>query len=51
MNYNNIQKEIQKKKKESKGKDPCTELLKEKEEKQKEADELNKQADSLLITV
>ena len=51
MNYNNVQKEIQKKKKESKGKDPCTELLKDKEKKQKEADELNKQADELLITV
>jgi seryl-tRNA synthetase len=51
MNYNNVQKEIQKKKKESKGKDPCTELLKDKEKKQKEAYELNKQADELLITV
>ena len=51
MNYNNVQKEIQKKKKETKGKDPCTELLKDKEKKQKEADELNKQADELLITV
>ena len=51
MNYNNVQKEIQKKKKESKGKDPCTELLKEKEQKEKEAEELNKQADSLFITL
>ena len=51
MNYNNVQKEIQKKKKESKGKDPCTELLKEKDEKQKEGDELNKQADNLLKEV
>ena len=51
MNYNNIQKEIQKKKKDSKGKDPCTELMKEKEEKQKEADDLNKEADDLLVTV
>ena len=51
MNSNNVQKEIQKKKKESKGKDPCTELLKDKDKKQKEADELNKQADELLITL
>ena len=51
MNYNNVQKEIQKKKKESKGKDPCTELLKEKDEKQKEGDELNKEADNLLKEV
>ena len=51
MNYNNVQKEIQKRKKESKGKDPCTDLIKEKEEKQKDADELDKKADSLLVDV
>ena len=51
MNYNNVQKEIQKKKKESKGQDPCTELLKEKDQKEKEANELNKQADSLFIVL
>ena len=51
MNVNSVKNEIAKKKKESKGKDPCTELLKDKDKKQKEADELNKQADELLITL
>ena len=45
MNLNATQNEIKKKKKESKGQDPCTELLAKKEELEKEADELNKSAD------
>ena len=51
MNVNSVKNEIAKKKKESKGKDPCTELLKDKEAKEKEANELNKQANELLVTV
>ena len=44
MNQNNIEKQIKEKKKASKGQDPCTELIAEKDKLQKEAEELDKQA-------
>ena len=47
MNYNAILKQIKERKKESKGQDPCTELLQEKEKFEKEADELHKKAENL----
>ena len=51
MNLNNVLNEIKKKKKESKGQDPCTELIAEKDKLTKDADELHKQAESLLVEV
>ena len=49
MNLNNVLNEIKKKKKESKGQDPCTELIAEKDKLTKDADDLHKQAESLLV--
>ena len=49
MNLNNVLNEIKKKKKESKGQDPCTELIAEKDKLTTEADELHKQADKLYV--
>ena len=40
MNQNNIEKQIKEKKKASKGQDPCTELIAEKDKLQKKAEEL-----------
>ena len=51
MNVNNVQNEIKKKKKESKGKDPCTELVEQKNKLEVEADDLHKQANDLLVEV
>ena len=47
MNYNAILKQIKERKKESKGEDPCTDLLQEKEKFEKESDELHKKAETL----
>ena len=47
MNLNSINNEIKKKKKESKGQDPCTELIAKKNEIEKEKAELTKKADEL----
>ena len=49
MNLNQVNNEIKKKKKESKGQDPCTELIAKKNEYEKEKAELTKQADELYI--
>ena len=51
MNVNNVQNEIKKRKKESKGKDPCTELVEQKNKLEIEADDLHKQANDLLVDV
>ena len=47
MNFNAILKQIKERKKQSKGEDPCTDLLQEKEKFEKEADELHKKAETL----
>jgi len=49
MNLNAVNNEIKKKKKESKGQDPCTELIAKKNEYEKEKAELTKKADELFI--
>ena len=49
MNLNAVNNEIKKKKKESKGQDPCTELIEKKNEIEKEKTELSKKADELFI--
>ena len=49
MNLNSVQNDIKKRKKESKGKDPCIELIAEKEKLEKEAIDKNKEADDLLL--
>ena len=48
MNLNAVNNEIKKKKKESKGQDPCTELIAKKNEYEKEKAELTKKADELF---
>ena len=48
MNLNAVNNEIKKKKKESKGQDPCTELIAKKNEYEKEKVELTKKADELF---
>ena len=49
MNLNSVNNEIKKRKKESKGQDPCTDLIEKKNLYEKEKAELTKQADELFI--
>ena len=51
MNQNNVEREIKEKKKASKGQDPCTELIAKKAQLEKEAIELDNQANELLKEV
>ena len=51
MHQNNVEKQIKEKKKASKGQDPCTELIAEKDKLAKEAEELDNKANELLKEV